>query len=370
MENTSTLKQPFYVKLAAILFVLIALVFIIYMGQEIFVPFAFSFLIAVLLRPIEKKLTGWGLHRVLAIFITIILAAFVLFGVLTFLSYQFMSFFDDWPKIERNLLLFGKEIQDWLRKTFDVSVAQQQQVLERARSNSMEQLGAATKGTLGALGGSLAMMTLIPIYVFLFMFYRTLLLQFIIDVFDKKHEPRVREVIGEVRVVVQSYISGLLLETACVAVLNCIGLLLLGVPYAILLGVISALLNLIPYIGGLVAVVLSALIALTNTGDIGITIGVIGVFLVVQFIDNNLLVPRIIGSKVKLNALFSIVAVLVGGAICGIAGMFLSIPFLAIFKVIFDRVEELKPYGRVLGDEEQMEKKKRTYTKRKTGNES
>jgi predicted PurR-regulated permease PerM len=150
---------------------------------------------------------------------------------------------------------------------------------------------------------------------------------------------------------VQHYITGLLTETSIVAILNITGLLIIGAPFAILLGIISAILNLIPYIGGLVAVFLSALITFTNTGSIEKAVWTIIVFMIVQLIDNNFLVPRIIASRVKLNALISIVGVLIGGALCGISGMFLSIPIIAICKVIFDKVDGMEPWGKFLGDD-------------------
>ena len=157
---------------------------------------------------------------------------------------------------------------------------------------------------------------------------------------------------GKIRMVVQKYVTGLLIETTCVAVLNSLGLLLIGARFAILLGIIGAILNLIPYIGGLIGIILTAIVTLSNTGSVPITIGSAVVYLVVQFIDNNFLVPKIIGSSVQLNALVSILAVLVGGALCGVGGMFLSLPFVAICKVVFDHVEELRVWGNLLGDEE------------------
>ena len=140
-------------------------------------------------------------------------------------------------------------------------------------------------------------------------------------------------------------------ETACVAVLNTLGLLILGVPYAILLGLIAAILNIIPWIGGIIGALLTVLIAYTNTGKISTLIWVLIVHAAVQFTDNHFFVPYLIGSKVKLNALVSLVIVFVGGALCGIGGMFLSIPAIAICKVIFDRVDELRPWGLLLGDD-------------------
>jgi predicted PurR-regulated permease PerM len=163
----------------------------------------------------------------------------------------------------------------------------------------------------------------------------------------------------------QHYITGLLTETSIVGILNVIGLLIIGAPFALLLGIISAILNLIPYIGGLVAVVLTALITYTNTGSVEKMLYTLVVFLIVQLIDNNFLVPKIIASRVKLNALISIVGVLVGGALCGLGGMFLSIPLIAICKVIFDRVDGLKPWGKLLGDDIPVTKLKHILKKKK-----
>jgi len=169
--------------------------------------------------------------------------------------------------------------------------------------------------------------------------------------FAEKYAERVREVLGEIKAVVQSYVVGLLIETACVAALNSIGLLILGVQYAVLLGIIAAILNLIPYIGGLAATFLTMLVCFGNQPDPSILLGVFGVFIFVQFVDNNVLVPLIVASKVRVNALVSVVGVLVGGALAGVSGMFLSIPAIAIMKVIFDRVDSLRPWGVLLGDQ-------------------
>jgi predicted PurR-regulated permease PerM len=209
----------------------------------------------------------------------------------------------------------------------------------------------APVSTLGVITASIATIILVPVYVFLFLYYRTLLLRFIVELFEQPHHENVHGAIQEIRYVVQHYITGLLTETSIVAVLNVTGLLIIGAPFAILLGIISAILNLIPYIGGMVALVLTALIIFTNTGSVTLALYSIIVFMIVQLVDNNFLVPRIIASRVKLNALISIVGVLIGGALCGISGMFLSIPVIAIFKVIFDKVEDLQPWGKLLGDD-------------------
>jgi predicted PurR-regulated permease PerM len=126
--------------------------------------------------------------------------------------------------------------------------------------------------------------------------------------------------------------------------------LILGIEYAILLGILGALLNVIPYIGGVVAVALPMMVALATKSSAWHAFYVLAIYYFIQLIDNNYIVPKIVASKVKLNALFSIIAVIVGNALWGIPGMFLSIPLLAIVKLIFDHIEPLKPWGFLLGD--------------------
>jgi predicted PurR-regulated permease PerM len=143
----------------------------------------------------------------------------------------------------------------------------------------------------------------------------------------------------------------LILELLFVSALTTLGLYVIGVEYAIVLGLITGILNLIPYIGILFAGFLTIIASLTGSADLSIVVGIIVVNVIVQFIDNNLLVPLVVSSKVKINAISTIVGILIGGALAGISGMFLAIPIIAILKVIFDRIDYLEPWGYLLGDD-------------------
>ena len=158
------------------------------------------------------------------------------------------------------------------------------------------------------------------------------------------------EIVTQIKTVIQRYLVGLVIEAVMVATMNAAALLMLGIEYAILLGIIGALLNVIPYIGGLVAVALPMIVALATKSSAWYAFYVLGSYYFIQLIDNNYIVPYIVASKVKINALFSIIVVFVGNALWGIPGMFLSIPLLAIAKLFFDHIESLKPWGFVLGD--------------------
>jgi len=156
---------------------------------------------------------------------------------------------------------------------------------------------------------------------------------------------------------------GLIIEMGIVAAINSAGFFILGIRYAIFLGVLAAILNMIPYIGMLIASIICMLITLTSSTELTDIFGVLGILTVVQFIDNNIIMPRVVSSKVKINALITILGVLVGGALAGISGMFLSIPAIAILKVIFDRIDNMKPWGMLLGDEITGTRKSKIYMK-------
>jgi predicted PurR-regulated permease PerM len=238
-------------------------------------------------------------------------------------------------------------LQGWVQLKFGLAINKQVQLLSDALNSSKGFLGQ----TVGTALGTLAVIFLLPVYVFLLLFYKALILNFLYEVFAEENTRQVGEILTQTKSAIQSYMVGLLLEALIVAALNSTALMILGIDYAILLGVIGAILNMIPYLGGLIAIALPVLMATVTKDGFSSQLGIIIAYGIIQFIDNNILVPRIVSSKVQINALFSILVVLLGGALWGVPGMFLSIPTVAIIKIIFDRIEDLKPWGKLLGDE-------------------
>jgi predicted PurR-regulated permease PerM len=200
---------------------------------------------------------------------------------------------------------------------------------------------------------------IIAIYTFLILFYRHMIKKFIIEVFGKTNETDIREVLGESKNIVQKYMTGLVIEMAIVAVLNTGVLLIIGVKYAIFLGILSAILNIIPYIGIISGLIFTSLITLTTSTHLSDIAWIIIGFEVIHFLDANFLMPRIVGSKVKINALVTILGVVIGGTLLGLPGIFLALPTIAILKIIFDRIEDLKPWGKLMGGDTSQEKIKK-----------
>ncbi len=141
-----------------------------------------------------------------------------------------------------------------------------------------------------------------------------------------------------------------MIEAIIIAAMNAAALMIIGIDYAILLGIIGALLNMIPFIGGIIAVAIPMAVALITKDTIYYSLLVLLAYMLIQFIDNHYITPKIVASKVKINALVAVIVVFIGNALWGIPGMFLAIPVTGILKVIFEHIEAMKPFAILLGD--------------------
>jgi predicted PurR-regulated permease PerM len=339
-------EYPFYIKAPAILIGLVITIFILNHLADILVPLAFSILIAILLNPLYVRLER-RLPKVVAIILAILVAIFAFAGLFYFLSTQITGFIESIPLLKKKLALLLVQAERWAKHEFGMNLNKQVNALTSTMANGEDMIAS----TVGSIMSILGAIILIPIYVFMFLYYKPLLLDFLYQLFSEKHSLRIAEILSQTKSAIQSFMQGLMMETFIVCVLNSAALLIIGVPSAIVIGVIGGILNLLPYVGGLVAIALPVLMVTISKSGYSAQLMVIAAYLVIQFIDNNILVPRIVSKKVQINALMSIIGVLLGGALWGVSGMFLSIPFIGVLKIIFDRVDDLKPWGRLLGDE-------------------
>jgi predicted PurR-regulated permease PerM len=346
---SSTLKFPFYAKFALISIGAIAFVYTLHIGQQIILPVIYATIIAILLNPLVNFLIRKKINKIVAITIAVVAAISVTAGLVYFISIQLSMFSDTYPVLKEKFNATSENCIQWISHYFNIKISKIDSWINETENDVFKNLGGTIGQTISIISSVLIMVVLLPVYLFMILFYKELLLEFIRRLFKTTHHAAVFEVLINSRKIIQSYLAGLLLEAAIIATLNSAGLLFLGIDYAIILGITGALLNIIPYIGGVIAIALPMIIALI-TQDSSAAILVLGLYLLIQFIDNHFIIPRIVASKVKINALIAIIVVLIGGALWGIPGMFLSIPLTAIVKVIFDHIESLKPWGFLLGN--------------------
>jgi len=341
---------PFYIKASLFFIGLCALISILYVAQSIIIPLIFAFIIAILLSPVVSLFVRLKVNRVLAIAMTLLLSIIIIFACGAFVVSQASLFADSWPTVVEKFTLLLNNTISQAAIYFDVQPQHIHEWINKTQGELINFNGAAVGQTLMSVGGAVAVLFIIPVYIFVILYYQPLLLEFIRRLFADNHQTEVTEIVSQTKTVVQRYLVGLIIEAAIIATLDASALLILGIDYAILLGIIAAFLNMIPYIGGIVAVALPMMVALATKESPWSAVYILISYYIIQLFDNNYVVPKIVASKVKINALFSIIVVLVGNMLWGVPGMFLSIPLLAIIKLIFDHIESLKPWGFLLGD--------------------
>ncbi|WP_046246563.1 AI-2E family transporter [Hymenobacter terrenus] len=357
--HSRELQFPLYVKAPLILLGLALTVFTLHIASAIIFPLFFAAIFAIMLHPVEQWLLRHRVPRLLAITLTVVLGVVSLLGLVYFIYLEAMQLSSHMPLFKIKFAQTTGQLHQWLQDRMGISDEKLRGWLSEASNRASALLG----GTLSAVSGLLVVATLIPVYIFLFFLYQKRLVDFLTQAFSsRRRDTGVAEVLHESKATIQSYMVGLLIEGSIVAALNTTGLLIIGVPYALLLGVLGALFNFIPYVGGLIAIALPMLMAFVTKPGYGHALAVVITYMVIQFTDNHFLIPRIVAAKIKVNALVAIVGVLVGNAIGGVAGMFLALPVIAILKIVFDRIPALKPWGLLLGDEEGP-RAKRTKTK-------
>jgi predicted PurR-regulated permease PerM len=328
---------------------LCALIAFLYVARDFLIPFVFSALIAIMLSSVVSRLLKKGVSRILAVALTVIPSIVILLAFSIIFLSQFSNFADSFPKLLEKFRIFTTQFINWGASFFNISPSGFEEKITDLEQDLINKSGTVIGYTITTMSNTVVSIFLIPVYVFMMLYYQPIIVGFLHNVFGKEHRDKVNDILPVTKDIIKSYLVGLLIETGIVATLNSIGLLALGIDYAILLGIMGGLLNVIPYFGAIIAVTLYMIVALVTESPSYALLVFIN-YLVIQFIDNNFLVPKIIGSKVKLNALVSIVAVIAGGALWGIPGMFLSIPLIAVVKVICDRVEPLQPWGFLFGD--------------------
>jgi len=341
---------PFYAKTTIFLVGFIAFFSILYIAQVIIVPLVFALIIAILLSPLVNFFVRKKVKRILAIIITLLLTSILIIALGAFIISQMSRFGDSWPVLVDKFTLILDNTITWASGYFDIDAKKITEWLANTKNEIINSSSAAIGQTLMSVGSGLVVLFLVPVYVFMILFYQPLLIDFIHKIAGTINHDRTKEIITQIKTVIQRYLFGLIIEFVMVAILDAVALLALGIEYAILLGILGALLNMIPYVGGLIAVAMPMMIAIATKDSAWYAVYVLILYYVIQLFDNNFIVPKIVASKVKINALFSIIVVIAGGVLWGIPGMFLSIPLLAIVKLIFDHIGPLKPYGFLLGD--------------------
>ena len=344
-------NMPLTVRRAIELMGLYFLGMIIFIGRGVITPLVMAFFLSIIVMPIYRTLRKRRVGEGISIFFSIFLLLIVLALVIWFFASQISNLVSDFPQIKNNVEVHLNSLSQWIGSSFGISTQRQTQMISDYNDKLLSVVTGLLGGAASSLTGIFIFIGLLPIYIFLMLFYKNLLLRFVFLWFPRENHPKVEEVMRESEIIIKSYLVGLLIQITYITILLGGILLVLGIKHAILIGAIFAILNLIPYVGALIGNIIGVLLTISSTTEVWPIFAVLGTIAFVQFLDNNILMPRIVGSKVKINALATIIGVIVSGALAGVSGMFLSLPVIAVMKIIFDRTNSFKHWGVLLGDE-------------------
>ncbi|HEY8401504.1 MAG TPA: AI-2E family transporter [Cytophagaceae bacterium] len=349
------MKEYPLMKATIILFFLSLLIVTLYYSRVFLIPVVFASLIAMLLRPLTEKLERVKLGKVPPILISLLIVLGIVTGIGLIFYKQVVRLSQDIVLIQAKTLEKIKKVLLAVEERTSISYAEQIEWLNHKWAGILESGDYYIRSLIFGVTEALAILGIILIYIFFFLLYRKRFKVFILKLFKKEAHSKVLHIIIRIQSLIQQYLQGLLIELTLLGTLNAIGLSILGIKQAVFFGYLAGLLNIIPYVGTLLGGVFPVLMALLFKDSIWYAVGAAAVLSFNQFIDNNFLTPKIVGSHVQVNPLATIMVIIVGGLIWGIPGMILFIPLLGICKIIFDNIEPLKPFGYLLGEDKDNE---------------
>lgn len=333
------------------LFIISIVITIFILAKSILVPLLLSIFITYLLYPLVWNIEKRGVHRGVSIILVLLVVTIVFGGITTLLSVKLSNMSVDFDEIIQQFDEKSSALQSAVQSTTGINGNTLDNYLEKASKNLLSTSQSILESIFSATSAVIFQIGLLPVFVFFFLFYRTKSAYFIFRLVGRENKALALHILREISNVTTKYLGGLFVVVAILAVLNSIGLLIIGVEHPVIFGVLAAVLNLIPYIGTFIGGLIPFIFVLFTSPDpASLLIKIVVVFSIVQFLENNLITPNIVGNSIKINPLAIIIGMLFANMIWGIAGMLVVMPILAILKVVMRNIDDFKPYAYLISN--------------------
>jgi predicted PurR-regulated permease PerM len=341
-------SSSFLQKLALLFLVIIGL----YFAQDFLIPLCIGGILATLFLPFCNWMEKKKIPKGFAVFISFLLLLLLIFLLISLLGFKISELINDFEIIKQKGIEAGSKIQKFIFDTLNLTIAEQDKILksEQPSYKNMAQV------MLGSMTSFLSSSILLMAYFIFLLYYRKHIKNFLVQLTPKSQQEEMQEIIQKVATVSQQYLIGLSKMIFLLWIMYGIGFSIIGVENAIFFAILCGLLEIIPFVGNITGTILTVLIAATNGANTQLLFGIVIVYGIVQFIQGWVLEPLIVGSQVKINSLFTIVALVLGELLWGIPGIILAIPLTAMFKIVCDHIEPMKPYGFLIGEIETPKK--------------
>lgn len=328
MESQSLSIQ----KIASYIFVIAAILFVSYLLKPVFAPLLLATIIALAFLPIVNWLEKHGFNRLFSSFTTVAGLGLFFLGIATIGYFQLRQFIKEYPNLEMQFFRKLNEFTQLLPQGFKPPTLREVEDIEKILPNDLTTLEPFFSGVLALSGDLITTLTMLPIYLFFILFYRAKIVRFSAKI-ESSYSGNIHQVMHESKEVIQKYLSGLGLVVLIIALLATIGLWALGIEYAFLLGSLSAILTIIPYIGTLAGAIIPIVIAFLTKDAAAYGFAVMALYAVIQIAEANIITPLIMGNNVNINPFVSILVLLIMSQFWGVIGMIVAIPLTAIIIV-------------------------------------
>ncbi|TCK83580.1 AI-2E family transporter [Albibacterium bauzanense] len=328
---------------------------ILYIASAFLIPLTLAGILSMLFVRLCDKLEKYGISRALSALIAVIILLAVISTILLLLTWQLNDLTKNIEGMKQRGMSFLQSLREWINETLGISSKQQEQILKE-QGNSSGETGNMLASFATSILGALVNAILIMVYIYLFLYYRSRIKRFLLKLVPLTQEAKAKKILQQATHVSQQYLSGLAVMILVLWIMYGIGFTLMGVENALFFAILCGILEIVPFIGNITGTSITVLAVIAQGGQTDQIIGVVIVYLIVQFLQTYLLEPLIVGEQVNINPLFTIMVLVGGELVWGIAGMVLAIPLLGIVKIICDNIPVLAPYGYLIG----TDKKRRT----------
>lgn len=316
-------------------------------------PFLIPLVLAALLAMLFYRFSEWQENKGVPRGLSALFSVLVLIGTITFvgfiLGWQLNNLADNFDEMKGRIAARLNALREWISTSIGIDFEQQRKMVTQQGEGSASQAGNLFLKFLNKLASVIVDAVLVVVYTYLLLYYRSHIKRFLLEAVPKSNRYRVRTIIRKSVDVSGDYLIGLFNMVGILWIMYSIGFSLVGLEGAIFFAILCGIFEIVPFIGNLIGNLVAILAVLAQGGDGNMVLGILAVYLTVQFLQSYILEPLVVGQRVNINPLFTIVALVAGELIWGIAGMAMAIPLLGIVKIVCDNVPELHAYGIVIG---------------------
>ncbi len=342
-------RYPLSMKITFMLLAIILFFYGIIAAKDFLYPIVLGVLLGYLGYPITCYLEKKGFPRIPASLFSVLFFLFIVSFALIIIYRRAGTFIDQIPLYKQQALQNIDKMETLIEDQFGLSDLRLVEFF-RSRIKYFFEIGNETMNqAFASAAGTIFRLAILPVYMFLFLYYRTKLAYFILQLVPKENRKVGIKILANFSTVVARYIGGMATVVVILAILNSIGLLLIGIENPFVFGIISACFSFIPYFGTFIGGSIPFLFSLLINDSPLVALKIIILYLIIHLIENNILAPNIVGNSLRLNPLVIIVGIIAGGMVWGIPGMFAIVPLLAMLNIMSENVVRLHAYSFLLG---------------------